>query len=276
MGEVDGLRTSRRIFAAECVLRARCAARSARRRSLRDLVAALPRRPLRELALTQPARRCVSSPSRPRRRSRGAARRTTARTRGSCSGAVFSSSGLALRARAARASGVASRAAGRARAVASPPFRLRGHQARVWCEAGRLGGRTDLACRGRVGSGKTVIALLAAVAVPKPAAIRRLWRRRYLLAEQHERPLRRLSRRAPSERAAHRLLTASSRARGRQVRAQLAAGALDHRRRHARAGAGGRGLPSPRARGDRRAAPLRACARAALPAGEKDLMPHAL
>jgi len=143
--------------------------------------------------------------------------------------------GLALRREGrARDAAIAIRGAGRraSATIASLPFPLTRAQSRVWGEVG-----ADLArphpmqrlLEGDVGSGKTVIALLAAVAVAEAGCQTALMAPTELLAEQHERTLRRLV--APSTRAAPlriALLTASvPRAVAEQVRAQLAAGELD-------------------------------------------------
>jgi ATP-dependent DNA helicase RecG len=117
-------------------------------------------------------------------------------------------------------------------AVAGLPFRLTRAQDRVWEEV-----RADLArphpmqrlLEGDVGSGKTVIALLAAIAVAEAGCQTALMAPTELLAEQHERTLRRLAdhtgRGAPLRIA---LLTASvPRAAGDAIRAQLEAGEVD-------------------------------------------------
>jgi ATP-dependent DNA helicase RecG len=117
-------------------------------------------------------------------------------------------------------------------AIAGLPFQLTRAQARVWNEL-----RADLArphpmqrlLEGDVGSGKTVLALLAATAVAEAGCQTALMAPTELLAEQHERTLRRLAdhtgRGAPLRIA---LLTASvPRAAADAIRAQLAAGETD-------------------------------------------------
>ncbi len=116
--------------------------------------------------------------------------------------------------------------------IASLPFRLTRAQTRVWGEV-----RADLArphpmqrlLEGDVGSGKTVIALLAAIAVAEAGCQTALMAPTELLAEQHERTLRRLvEASAASAPLRIALLTASvPRAAAESVRAQLAAGELD-------------------------------------------------
>jgi ATP-dependent DNA helicase RecG len=142
--------------------------------------------------------------------------------------------GLALRREGrAQESAIAIPTGDRARAaVAKLPFRLTRAQERVLDEV-----RADLArphpmqrlLEGDVGSGKTVIALLAAVAVAEAGCQSALMAPTELLAEQHERTLRRLAEasagRAPLRIA---LLTASlARAAADAIRAQLAAGEVD-------------------------------------------------
>ncbi len=81
-------------------------------------------------------------------------------------------------------------------AIAKLPFRLTRAQQRVWAEL-----RADLArphpmqrlLEGEVGSGKTVLALLAAIAVAEAGCQTALMAPTELLAEQHERTLRRLA-----------------------------------------------------------------------------------
>ena len=106
--------------------------------------------------------------------------------------------GLALR-REGRAREAAIPIAGDGRragaAIAKLPFRLTRAQQRVWVEL-----RADLArphpmqrlLEGDVGSGKTVVALLAAIAVAEAGCQSALMAPTELLAEQHERTLRRL------------------------------------------------------------------------------------
>jgi ATP-dependent DNA helicase RecG len=141
--------------------------------------------------------------------------------------------GLALR-RAARGreAGIPLAAEGpRARAAPKQlPFELTGAQVRTWREI-----REDLArphpmsrlLEGDVGSGKTVVALLAAVAVAESGHQSALMAPTELLAEQHARTLRSLAASAdPALRVA--LLTASvPRAEAERIRAELASGAVD-------------------------------------------------
>ena len=117
-------------------------------------------------------------------------------------------------------------------AIGGLPFRLTRAQTRVWQEV-----REDLArphpmqrlLEGDVGSGKTVIALLAATAVAEAGCQSALMAPTELLAEQHERTLRRLADhtgRGESLRIA--LLTASlPRGEADAIRARLAAGEID-------------------------------------------------
>ncbi len=143
--------------------------------------------------------------------------------------------GLALR-REGRAREAAIPIAGDGRragaAIAKLPFRLTRAQQRVWAEL-----RADLArphpmqrlLEGDVGSGKTVLALLAAIAVAEAGCQTALMAPTELLAEQHERTLHRLAKAtagvAPLRIA---LLTASvPRAESAAIRAQLAAGEID-------------------------------------------------
>ena len=156
--------------------------------------------------------------------------------------------GLALRREGrARESAIAIASDGRRAGAAaqSLPFRLTRAQQRVWAEL-----RADLArphpmqrlLEGDVGSGKTVVALLAAVAVAEAGCQSALMAPTELLAEQHERTLRRLAASAPAgeppaHRAAHRLRPA----RGRRRDPRPARGRRDRPRGgHARAGPGGR------------------------------------
>jgi ATP-dependent DNA helicase RecG len=143
--------------------------------------------------------------------------------------------GLALR-REGRAHEAAIPIAGDGRragaAIARLPFRLTRAQQKVWAEL-----RADLArphpmqrlLEGDVGSGKTVIALLAAIAVAEAGCQTALMAPTELLAEQHERTLHRLAdytgRGAPLRIA---LLTASvPRAATDAIRTKLAAGEID-------------------------------------------------
>jgi ATP-dependent DNA helicase RecG len=117
-------------------------------------------------------------------------------------------------------------------AIAGLPFRLTRAQERVWAEL-----RADLArphpmqrlLEGDVGSGKTVIALLAAMAVAEAGCQTALMAPTELLAEQHERTLRRLAQAAgPGAPLRIALLTASvPHAAADAVRAQLEAGEID-------------------------------------------------
>ncbi|MEE9609429.1 MAG: ATP-dependent DNA helicase RecG, partial [Myxococcota bacterium] len=143
--------------------------------------------------------------------------------------------GLALR-RAARArepgiaiEGDASRAAAAARGL---PFQLTAAQRRAVAEI-----RADLArphpmsrlLQGDVGSGKTVVAFLTAVAVAASGRQTALMAPTELLAEQHERTLRRLAEAAEGAAGLRvALLTASlARPRAEAIRRDLAAGAVD-------------------------------------------------
>jgi ATP-dependent DNA helicase RecG len=112
------------------------------------------------------------------------------------------------------------------------PFRLTGAQRRVWVEI-----RADLArphpmnrlLQGDVGSGKTAVAFLAAVAVAESGRQAALMAPTELLAEQHARTLRRLAE-SGGEASALRieLLTSSvPRADAEGVRARVAAGEVD-------------------------------------------------
>jgi len=143
--------------------------------------------------------------------------------------------GLALR-REGRARDPAIAIAGDGRwtraAIAGLPFELTRAQTRVWNEV-----REDLArphpmqrlLEGDVGSGKTVIALLAAIATAEAGCQSALMAPTELLAEQHARTLRRLadhSGRGATLRIA--LLTASvPRAEADALRARIAAGEID-------------------------------------------------
>jgi ATP-dependent DNA helicase RecG len=143
--------------------------------------------------------------------------------------------GLALR-RAAlgREPGVAIRVSGpRARAAPdSLPFVLTGAQRRAWREI-----QGDLArphpmsrlLEGDVGSGKTAVAFLAAVAVAESGHQTALMAPTELLAEQHARTVERLSRGSrEAARLRTALLTASvPRAEAEPLRADLAAGRID-------------------------------------------------
>jgi len=114
------------------------------------------------------------------------------------------------------------------------PFRLTRAQERAWAEI-----RADLArphpmqrlLQGDVGSGKTAVAFLAACAVARAGAQTALMAPTELLAEQHERTLRRLAGEGDGRGPALLrigLLTASTpRARAAEVRAAAASGALD-------------------------------------------------
>jgi len=117
-------------------------------------------------------------------------------------------------------------------AMASLPFRLTRAQQRVWDEV-----RADLSrshpmqrlLEGDVGSGKTVIAFLAAVAVAEAGAQSALMAPTELLAEQHERTLRRLAETtAGGDPLRIALLTASvPHAAAEAIRARLEAGEID-------------------------------------------------
>ena len=140
--------------------------------------------------------------------------------------------GLALRhAERAREPGIAlepARPAVRA-AVAALPFRLTPAQQRAWREiAADLGEPHPMnrLLQGDVGSGKTVLAALAAVAAAESGQQAALMAPTELLAEQHARTLRTLLAGVPRMKTA--LLTASvPRAEAEAVRAALAAGELD-------------------------------------------------
>lgn len=139
--------------------------------------------------------------------------------------------GLALRrARAGSAPGIALRTAG-ARvesAINELPFRLTGAQRRVWSEIA-----TDLArphpmsrlLEGDVGSGKTVVAFLAAVAGAESGAQTALMAPTELLAEQHHRTLVGLAR--GSHLRVERLTASQTRGHSDAVRAGLADGSID-------------------------------------------------
>jgi ATP-dependent DNA helicase RecG len=117
-------------------------------------------------------------------------------------------------------------------AVARLPFRLTRAQSRVWAEV-----RADLArphpmqrlLEGDVGSGKTVIAWLAAIAAAEARCQTALMAPTELLAEQHERTLRRLAEAtAGADGLRLALLTASvPRADAEERRTGLAAGTID-------------------------------------------------
>jgi ATP-dependent DNA helicase RecG len=140
--------------------------------------------------------------------------------------------GLALRhAERAKEPGIALDPAqpGVADALAALPFRLTPAQERAWREIA-----ADLAephpmnrlLQGDVGSGKTVLAALAAVAAAESGQQAALMAPTELLAEQHARTLRTLLAGVPRVRTA--LLTASvPRAEADAIRAALAAGELD-------------------------------------------------
>ena len=203
-----------------------------------DLLAGhLPAPLVRELALPEPAQ-ALRDLHRPPLESDLAALRagtTPAHARLVLEELYLLELGLALR-REGRALDPAIAIAGPGRrasaAVASLPFRLTRAQQRVWGEV-----RADLSrphpmqrlLEGDVGSGKTVIAFLAAVAVAEAGAQAALMAPTELLAEQHERTLLRLAGAtaggAPLRIA---LLTASvPHAAAGAIRAQLAAGEID-------------------------------------------------
>jgi ATP-dependent DNA helicase RecG len=139
--------------------------------------------------------------------------------------------GLALRRAAQRQEAAVAIAGDGPRTRAAPqslPFRLTGAQQRAWQEI-----RADLAqphpmnrlLEGDVGSGKTVVAFLAAVAVAESGHQSALMAPTEILAEQHARTLRAL---AASSELRVALLTASSpRAEADRVRAELAQGSVD-------------------------------------------------
>ena len=130
---------------------------------------------------------------------------------------------------------------------------------------------------GDVGSGKTVVALLAALAVAEAGCQIALMAPTELLAEQHAARCAAWRERARASSLRIALLTASvpraaagdpGAARGRRARSGGG---------HARAGPGGRGVPPPGAGGDRRAAPVRrAPARRAGAQGRRGSTPHTL
>jgi ATP-dependent DNA helicase RecG len=142
--------------------------------------------------------------------------------------------GLALRrARRRQAPGVAIAAEGPRvhAALRDLPFELTGAQLRAWHEIrGDLGRPHPMnrLLEGDVGSGKTVVAFLAAVATAEAGHQTALLAPTELLAEQHHRTLRSL---ADAEEAAHlrvELLTASqSRSHADAVRSDLAVGGVD-------------------------------------------------
>lgn len=119
-----------------------------------------------------------------------------------------------------------------ARAPAALPFRLTGAQERAWSEI-----RADLArphpmnrlLQGDVGSGKTAVAFLAAVAAAANRHQAALMAPTELLAEQHERTLRRLAGTGGEVTAirVERLTASMARAESDVVRAELAAGRVD-------------------------------------------------
>jgi ATP-dependent DNA helicase RecG len=118
------------------------------------------------------------------------------------------------------------------RVIESLPFRLTRAQARVWSELRADLGRPHPMQRlleGDVGSGKTVLAFLAAVAVAEAGCQTALMAPTELLAEQHARTLRRLAEStAPAGGLRLALLTASQpRAEAERSREDLAAGGLD-------------------------------------------------
>jgi ATP-dependent DNA helicase RecG len=137
--------------------------------------------------------------------------------------------GLALRhAERARRVGIAIPADGPAlrAACAALPFALTGAQQRAWAQIARDLARPHPMSRllqGDVGSGKTAVAALAAVAAAEAGALSALMAPTEILAEQHAATLRAL---VPGLRSA--LLTASvPRAEAGAIRARLAAGELD-------------------------------------------------
>jgi ATP-dependent DNA helicase RecG len=143
--------------------------------------------------------------------------------------------GLALRrAERGREPGVAIQVSG-PRATAAPeslPFVLTGAQRRAWREIQRDLSRPHPMSRlleGDVGSGKTAVAFLAAVAVAESGHQTALMAPTELLAEQHARTLDRLSRSSgEAARLRTALLTASvPRAEAEPLRADLAAGRVD-------------------------------------------------
>jgi ATP-dependent DNA helicase RecG len=164
-----------------------------------------------------------------------AARRTPAHERLVLEELYLLELGLALRrARREREPGVpiAAPAARRRRAAAALPFRLTAAQARVLDEIA-----ADLALphpmnrllQGDVGSGKTAVAFLAAIAAAEAGHQTALMAPTELLAEQHERSLRRLAEAGGAANALRiALLTASVPKREqKELRAALAAGELD-------------------------------------------------
>ncbi|HVN39263.1 MAG TPA: ATP-dependent DNA helicase RecG [Myxococcota bacterium] len=116
-------------------------------------------------------------------------------------------------------------------ALRALPFELTGAQHRVWHEL-----RQDLArahpmhrlLEGEVGSGKTVLAYLAAVAVAESGHQAALMAPTELLAEQHERTLSRLARgHAADPLRIERLSASTPRTHADLVRAELASGGVD-------------------------------------------------
>ncbi len=199
-----------------------------------DLLAGhLPAPLVRELALPEPAQalRDLHQPSIETDLTALRAGATPAHTRLVLEELYLLELGLALRREGrTRETAIAIDGGGRraSAAVAGLPFRLTSAQQRVLGEL-----RADLSrphpmhrlLEGDVGSGKTVIALLAAMAVAEAGCQTALMAPTELLAEQHERTLRRLAE-AGSLRIA--LLTASvPRAAADAIRAQLAAGEID-------------------------------------------------
>ena len=172
--------------------------------------------------------------------------------------------GLALRRdEKQRAPGIAMRvdgpraARGAARAAVRAHGRAAARLARDRAPTSRAPHPMSRLLEGDVGSGKTVIAYLAAVAVAESGHQTALMAPTELLAEQHYRTLRQLvggTRRA-ARRAVHGVgaaaATPSASAR------ELARGRDRRRGRHARAAPGHGGVPQPRARRRGRAAPLR-------------------
>ena len=115
------------------------------------------------------------------------------------------------------------------RSVRTLPFALTGAQQRVWGEIARDLGRGHPMSRllqGDVGSGKTVIAALGAVAVAEAGCQAAMMAPTELLAEQHARTLRTLLSGVPEVRIA--LLTASvAKPEAQEIRAGLASGDID-------------------------------------------------
>jgi ATP-dependent DNA helicase RecG len=116
-------------------------------------------------------------------------------------------------------------------AAASLPFQLTTAQSRAWGEIGADLARPPPMSRlveGDVGSGKTVVAYLAALAVAESGHQSALMAPTELLAEQHARTLDKLARLSPGSELRIALLTSSvPRAEAQQRRAALAAGDID-------------------------------------------------